>query len=57
MGYQSTNDQSYYKLAEVLLDVEVALKMAVYSKNKELSQFAKVTIRRIEEGREQNGCK
>ena len=57
MAYQSTNEQRYYKVAEVLLDVEAALTKAVHSKNKELSQFARVTLRRIEEGREQNDGK
>ena len=57
MAYQSTNEQRYFELANTLLDVKVALTKAVHSKNKELSQFAKVTLRRIEEGREQNGCK
>ena len=57
MAYQSTNDPRYYKVAEVLLDIEAALTKAVHSKNKELSQFARVTLRRIEEGREQNDGK
>ena len=57
MAYQFTNEQRYYELANTLLDIKAALTKAAHSKNKELSQFAKVTLRRIEEGREQNDCK
>lgn len=55
MGYQSINEQKYFMLAETLLDVEVALKAAMHSKNKELSQFARETLRTIAESGLQNG--
>lgn len=55
MAYQSTSDQKYFEMAEVLLEVEVALKTAMHSKNKELSQFARETLRTIAESRTKNG--
>ena len=55
MGYQSINEQKYFEMAEVLLDVEVTLRAAMHSKNKELSKFARETLRTIAESRLQNG--
>ena len=51
MVFQSTHE----KLANLLLDIEVDLKIASTSKNKELSKLTKKLLRKIAESREKDG--